>query len=40
MTWLDNITDTMDMNLNKLQEIVDNGGDWCAMVHRVKKSRT
>ena len=33
MRWLDNITDSMDMNLSKLLEIVKNRGTWCAAVH-------
>ena len=36
--WLDSITDSTDMNLNKLQEIVKNRGAWRAMVHGVTKS--
>ena len=31
---------TMDMNLNKLKELVKDGEAWCAAVHRVTKSRT
>ena len=38
--WLDNITDSMDMNLSKLQEIVKDSGALCAAVHGVKKSQT
>ena len=35
MRWLDTITDSMDMNLNKLQEIVKDRRDWHAVVHGV-----
>ena len=38
--WLDSITDSMDTNLSKLQEIVKNRGAWCAAVHGVTKSQT
>ena len=38
--WLDGITDLMDMNLSKLQEIVKERGAWHAAVHGVTKSQT
>ena len=37
---LDIITNSMDMNLSKLREIVENRGAWHAVVHGVAKSRT
>ena len=37
MRWLDSITDSMDVNLNKLQEIVKAREVWYAAVHRVAK---
>ena len=40
MTWLDGITDAMDMNLGKLREMVRDREAWHAAVHRVSKSWT
>ena len=39
MRWLDGITDSMDMNLNKLQEMVKDREAWSAAFHRITKTR-
>ena len=38
MKWLDSITDSMDMNLSKLWEIVEDRGAWRITVHEVEES--
>ena len=39
MRWLDSVTNSMDMNLNKLKEIVEDRGAWRATIHEFAKTQ-
>ena len=40
MRWLDSLSDSMDMSLSRLREIVEDREAWCAAAHGVTKSQT
>ena len=40
MKWLDGITDSIDISLSELRELVMDREAWCAVIHRLSKSRT